>query len=170
MASVVAVRKYDLYGRTFSVCHFTPWVRAGLVLAGETSTSLAWSNTFCMDSPTEEFSGPTTPRTSSLATSLVAFCCPTEAWPWSSSASILKVTPSTYFSLLAVFAARSAEFLMPRPSADRSPVSGASTPITTVVPPLPESELPPPSSSREPQAVRVSAPAASAAVMAMSER
>src|ERR1044072_4266756 len=78
MASVVAVRKYDLYGRTCLVCQSTPWVRAGLVLAGETSTSLAVSKTFCMDSPTEEFSGPTTPRTSSLATSLVAFCWPTD--------------------------------------------------------------------------------------------
>ncbi len=141
------------------------------MLAGETSTSLAVSNTFCMDSPTEEFSGPTTPRTSLLATSLVAFCWPTEGWPWSSRASILKVTPSTYFSLLAILVARSTEFLMPRPSADRSPVSGASTPMTTVVPPpFPESEPPPPLSSREPQAVRVSAPAARAAVMAMSER
>ncbi|CAM5732978.1 hypothetical protein SFUMM280S_05080 [Streptomyces fumanus] len=139
------------------------------MLAGETSTSRALSKTFCIDSPTLELSGPTTPRTDLSATSLAAFCWPTEGWPWSSRASILKVTPSTYFCLLAVLAARSAEFLMPRPSAVRSPVSGASTPMTTVVPsPLPESE--PPSSSREPQAVRVSAPAARAAVMAMSER
>ncbi len=57
---------------------------------------------------------------------------------------------------------------MPRPSADRSPVSGASTPMVTVVPPFPESE--PLSPPREPQAVRVRAPAASAAVMAMRER
>lgn len=127
------------------------------MLAGETSTSLAVSKTFCMDSPTDEFSGPTTPRTSLLATKLLAFCWPTEGWPWSSSASTLKVTPSTVLFLLAVLAARSAEFLMPRPSADRSPVSGASTPMTTVVPPPPLPESEPPSSSREPQAVRVSA-------------
>ncbi len=151
MASVVAVRKYDLYGRTFLVCQSTPWLSAGLVLAGETSTSFAESKTFCIDSPTEEFSGPTTPRTSSLATNLVAFCWPTDGCPWSSRDSTLKVTPSTVFSLLAILAARSTEFLMPRPSADRSPVSGASTPMTTVVPPPPLPESEPPSSSREPQ-------------------
>jgi hypothetical protein len=45
---------------------------------------------------------------------------------------------------LATFTARSTEFAMPIPSAARDPVSGASTPITTVVPeklgidPLPE--------------------------------
>lgn len=90
-----------------------------------------------------------------------------EGWAWSSLASILKVTPSTYFCLLAFLTARSAEFLMPRPMADRSPVSGASTPMVTVVPPLSEPLSP---LSRDPQAVRVSAPADSAAVMAMSER
>ena len=137
------------------------------MLAGETSTSLASSKIFCMDSATEEFSGPTTPRTSLSATNLVAFCWPGEGSAWSSRASILKVTPSTYFCSLACLVARSTEFLMPRPRADRSPVSGASTPMVTVVPLSPELE---PSSSREPQAVRVSAPAASAAVMAMNER
>ncbi|CAM5347799.1 hypothetical protein SALBM217S_02562 [Streptomyces griseoloalbus] len=151
------------------VCQFTPWVRAGLVFAGETSTSLAVSKTFCMASPTEEFSGPTTPSTSLLATSLVAFCWPTEAWPWFVERLDLEGDALDVLPLLAIFVARSTEFSMPRPSAERSPVSGASTPMTTVVSPLPESE-PPPLSSREPQAVRVSAPAARAAVMAMSER
>jgi len=58
---------------------------------------------------------------------------------------------------------------MPRPMADRSPLSGASTPMVTVVPPLLAPSFLSPS-SREPQAVRVREPAASAAVMAMNER
>ncbi len=146
-----------------------PWLREGLVLAGETWASLASSKTFCMDSATPEFSGPTTPRTVLSATSLVAFCWPEDGWAWSSRDSSLKVTPLTYSFLLAVLTARSAEFLMPRPRADSSPVSGASRPMVTVT--LPLSPFPaPPLSSREPQAVRVSAPAVTAVVSMSNER
>lgn len=134
----------------------------------ETSTSLASSKTFCIDSATDELSGPTTPRTSGSETNLVAFCWPEDGCAWSSRASNLKVTPGTYFFALACWTARSTEFLMPRPSAERSPVSGASIPMTTVV--LPPSVVPPLLSSREPQAVSASVPTVSAAVMAMSER
>lgn len=142
----------------------------GRGVGGETWTSLASARTFCMDSPTEEFRGPTTPRTSLLATSLLAFCCPEDGWAWSSRASSLKVTPSTYFLEFACLTARSAEFLMPRPRAERSPVSGASRPMTTVVVP-PSPPLPPPLlSSRDPQAVRVSAPVVSTAVSMSKER
>src|SRR5690606_177322 len=129
MASVVDVRKYDLYGRTLFVCQSWPWERDGLVLAGETWTSLASSKTICMDATTEELSEPTTTRTATMATSMLAFCWQNEGWAWTYRASILKVTPSTNFSLVAVLTARSAEYMMPRPGADRSPVSGASTPM-----------------------------------------
>ncbi|GHI12068.1 hypothetical protein Scinn_15310 [Streptomyces virginiae] len=44
----------------------------GFVLAGETCASLAEAKTPCICWATPEFSGPTTPRTSLLPTSLVA--------------------------------------------------------------------------------------------------
>ena len=169
MASVVAVRKYVLNGRALSpLSHLSPWVRAGLVFT-ETSDTWAASNTFCMDWATEEFSGPTTPRTLLSATSLVAFCWPEEGCAWSSRAWILKVTPGTSLFLLACLTARSTEFFMPRPRAESSPVNGASKPMVTTVEPSPEASLALPV-SREPHAVSESAPAASAAVTAMRER
>jgi hypothetical protein len=166
---VVEVRKYDSNGRALvPVCQSLPWLSSGAVLAGETSTSLALSKIFCIDWATLEFSGPTTPRTSLLPTSLVAFCWPEFGWPWSSSGSILNSTPGTSSFLLAVLMARSTEFLMPCPRADRSPVSGTETPMTTVVfaPSFPPLLL----SSRDPQAVRVRAPVVSTVVSTSKER
>ncbi len=164
---MVAVRKYVLYGRAFLVCQSLPWVSSGAVLEGEISTRLAVAKTCCIWVATPELRGPTTPRTSSSATSAVAFCWPVAGMALSSRAFTLKVTPGTVLFLLASSTAICTPYWMPRPVAEFWPVSGASTPMTTVVPPL--SSLPP-LSSREPQAVRVSAPAARAAVMAMSER
>lgn len=141
----------------------------GVGVGGETWAMSAFSKTPCMDWATPEFSGPTAPRTSLLPTSLVALACPEAGTAWSSRASILNSMPGTSLFLFAVLAARSTEFLMPWPSAERDPVSGASTPMTTVVL-LPLSLLPLLSSSRDPQAVRVSAPVVSTVVRMSKER
>lgn len=140
----------------------------GAGVGGETWVRLASLRGFCIDWETPEFRGPTTPRTASSSMNFWAFCWPTEGCAWSSSGLTSNLMPGTVFSLLAVLAARSAEFLMPRPRAERSPVMGASTPMTTVwVPPLSLLFL---LSSRDPQAVRVSAPVVSTVVSMSKER
>lgn len=155
-------------GRTFlPLRQSLPWVSSGAVLAGDMSAMSALSNAFCIGGATLEFSGPMAAMACLLSMTRLAFCWPVPGWATSSSASILKVTPSTSLFLLAVLMASSAEFLMPWPRAESLPESGASTPITTVVlPPSP----PPALSSREPQAVSVSAPAVTAVVMMSKER
>ncbi len=85
MMSVVAVRKYVLKGRVFlPEAQASPWLSAGLVLAGETSARSALAKTPCMDWATPEFSGPTVPRMASSSTIDVAFCLPEDGTAWSS--------------------------------------------------------------------------------------
>ncbi len=148
-----------------------PWVRAGLVLEGEISTMFAELKTCCIDWATPEFSGPMAAITLLSATSAVAFCWPVAGCALSSRALVLKVTPGTSFLALASSTAIFTPYWMPRPVAEFWPVSGASTPMVTVVPEPPP--LSPPlllSLLREPQAVRVRAPVASTEVSISKER
>ena len=113
----------------FGLARSAPWVRVGSVLAGETWTMFAAASTGCDRLRHQEFSVPTTPTTSSSPASLVAAFSPTSGVAWSSWASSSSVQPGMVLFSLACLMARSTEFLMPRPSADRSPDSGAITPI-----------------------------------------
>src|SRR4051794_31075502 len=126
--SVVQVRKKVGYGR-LGLAASGPMVRDGPVLAGEICTMLAEANTGWSDWDTEELSAPTTPTTSSSPASLVAAFLPTSGLASSSSAASSRVQPGMVLASFACLMARSTELRMPRPRADRSPDSGATTPI-----------------------------------------
>ena len=97
---------------------------------------------------TDEFRVPTTPMTWSSDESFVAAFLPTSGVAWSSSAASSSFQPGIALESLACLMARSTEFLMPRPRAERSPESGAMTPILAIfVAPV---ELVDPVSARSP--------------------
>jgi hypothetical protein len=77
----------------------------------------------------EEFSGPTTPTTALSEDSAEAAFLPVSGDAWSSCGSIWSVQPGMALAAFACLTARSTEFWMPRPSAERSPERGETTPI-----------------------------------------
>ena len=107
-------------------------VRAGLVLAGETCVMLAAAKIGWVCWLTLELRLPTTPMTLSSAASLVAAFLPTSALASSSTAETSIFQPGMALVSLACLTASSTECWMPLPRADRSPVSGAMTPILAV--------------------------------------
>jgi hypothetical protein len=120
-----------------------------LVLAGEICAMFALASTGATCCATEELSVPITPaRVSSLA-SLLAALAPVAGVAASSCASRTTVYPDTVPFWLACLTARSTLFLMPSPSAESGPVSGAITPILTT---FLASPPPPPSSLEHPVA------------------
>jgi len=127
------------------------WVSDGLVLAGETWTILAVENTGWVLWATLEFRLPTTPATLGSPAKAVAAFLPTSGFPSSSLASSLRVQPGMALLAFACFTARSTEFWMPRPSAERSPENGAVTPMIAVLLPV---EAAVSVASREPHADR----------------
>src|SRR3954454_4261999 len=159
--SVVQVRKYVLYGRFGLLAGSAPLVRVGLVLAGETWTMLAAPSTGWTDRDTEEFNVPTTPTTWSSPASLVAAFFPTSGVAWSSWASSSNFQPGTAFWSFACLTARSTEFLIPSPRADRSPESGAITPILATLVEVPLLLPPDEVLLRVPQAEKASVAASS---------
>ncbi len=150
---MVQVRKYVGYGRLGLFCQSAPWVRPGPVLAGETwamffGASTGWTCWLVL-----VFRVPTTPITSASEASAVAAFLPTSGLASSSCAETSSFQPGIALESFACFTASSTECWIPRPSADRSPESGAITPILAVLVVSPEPP-PPLSSLREPQAVR----------------
>src|SRR5512135_1151041 len=131
-------------------------------------TTLALSRIGCTCWATEEFNVPTTPTTWGSEASLLATWAPTSGFAVSSSGTNSIVHPLTALLSLACLTARSAPFLRPSPRADRSPDSGAISPILTVLP----SPVPPPvpSSCRLPQPASARAPARTRAASFHSER
>ena len=146
-------------------------VRLGLVFAGEIWVMFAAAKIGWVCWLTLELRSPTTPMTVSSAASLVAAFLPTSALASSSTEETSSFQPGTALVSLACLTASSTECWMPLPRADRSPVSGAMTPILTVLvapPVLPPLE--PPESPREPQAERASAATASGTPIRTMER
>src|SRR5262249_29740425 len=110
----------------------------------------------------------TAPTTLLSPTRAVAFCWPVAGCALSSRALTWNFTPGTVFFLLASSTAIWTPYWMPRPVVEFSPESGASTPMVMVV----EEPLSPLLLllSREPHAVRVSAPVVSTEVRITRER